>query len=1851
MQLRSLPVAVSAGLLFLASSFLLAGADSDGTRVVPQFNRNQRLPLPQNIEVTAIATADRSVWFLGTDRSAEVAAPVVFSWSAEGIRQFRVPGDNPAQQTSIAVDRTGQALLLRGGKLWGAVDAEFTPVPTFSDSPVAQIVAREGFWALTLDGNVFYLPSLSQQARKIIHVAETITATATSAAGDLWYATAAGKLTLAERDGSKPDTLSGAGESAVTALFADANEQLWVSYADGRIARYVGGTADWFTADEGLPVGAARQIAEDGYGNLILQYSGSDAETAWIVTQPRGLRSNLGVQFRRHALDGLTGAVRAIAVDHLGGTWVSVGTEGAFRLQGLADMNWPRGAALSKADQALQASMRAAAMSAAAARLNDQKSASGLTSFPVLPGSRLSVLNSSKGLPKDFVTCIVADNQKNVYFTSGFAGFGPANDPEASAPAVGGTVVKYDHRTFTTLALPTATAYQACAFDSGTSTVWFGGTNGVSRFNPATNAVSSFLSGQLVMEIIVRGSDVFVAAQTGIYRLSAATGQTLESYGRPASWRVSSIALDSNGTLYAGTGSNSLGEGLVSGATKNGVYRWNGSAWVQETQDLGAAYGDSWVQDIEFDNGNNLWVVQRYGSIWRKSAGGTWTEHKFGPSLADGGSGKTFYRAYRINKDAAGNLWLAHYGFGENNPKAGATMISAATVNAATPATTAYGSANGLPNNQVAFVAQEDGAYWFGGWGGGGAWRVGGPFYQPGFPKPLLGLPRNSSPLLVDLDNDDKLDIVIGDTSGRIYAFKSDGTSLWTVDVSVAVPQLPQQVRAGVVLGATFGNPAIDSSAAAGDVDGDGEIEVVIGTGARQPGTNPGQGGVVIISRTGQVKRFLYTYDTRRYPDTAVPMMEDGYTEPVFATPVLANLDNDPELEIVAGSFDNFFYAWNGDGTPVYQRDNDNDGKFDEDGLGDTTPYTPFNNSDNFSGIRFVDDNGNNQIDEGEASDDDEDGLQDEDYPEWPYMARDTTFAAAPVWDINGDGVKEIVLAHDYSNGVNQEFARGGVLRVLNPQGQQIAGFPKGNLEQVIWSTPAIVDLDNDGQYEIIHGTGLDLGDVQNTPAGLAIGQLVYAWRANGNPYVAANGNGRLASVEGRPYASFAVGDLNNDGSPELVIITATMFDKDGNFLTTGGTPAANPSVDAGGQQLYVFDVTGGLRPGFPVRPVPRFANSYAEASPILVDVDNDNFLDIIVGVRKGPIVIDRNGHVLPGMGAFEALEDDTGAASITSTAAVADIDNDGTVELVWAVPETNDTTGSLRAVKLGAANATYRRSWPQWLRTVNKNPIFGPVISVVQGSENAGTYNIRVQAFGARNEIASVVANLSAVGGSASQPLTATHNAYYSGTVNVGALGAGRYHIPVTITDTAGKTDSQTLIYFKRGAGKSLAFSTTALNFGTATQGNAVSQQLTMTNVGNQAMSISSITSNSAEFTANVQNTPIQALTSSGQSTTINGVPFGFSWAGPLMPKTLQPGESFSVTVRFRPNASAGGRTALLTVNSDDSAGARNIALAGTTATGAVGCSVNVALNGTNTILAPGATREIAVTPSVGGCQWTATADVNWLSAFADRNTNKVFLTIYPNLTVQPRTGRINVNGQLVTIYQNGSATMTETQRFVATMYFAFFGRYPSQAEIDFQGGALGANPTDAQKRDLAVAFLNSAEFNAAGKFAAGLYVGLLNRDAEYSGWVFQRNAVATGQVSTTALVTNFLTTLEYQLQHPNQTRTDFVEMLYRQVLLRTPSPAELQFQTDALTAQITGGTPEASARTTMAVNFLNSTEFRIGTGPRLYAFLLYALFLQRDPTPAEFTAFRNALAGGASLSDLVLQQLQKYEARRLII
>jgi hypothetical protein len=260
----------------------------------------------------------------------------------------------------------------------------------------------------------------------------------------------------------------------------------------------------------------------------------------------------------------------------------------------------------------------------------------------------------------------------------------------------------------------------------------------------------------------------------------------------------------------------------------------------------------------------------------------------------------------------------------------------------------------------------------------------------------------------------------------------------------------------------------------------------------------------------------------------------------------------------------------------------------------------------------------------------------------------------------------------------------------------------------------------------------------------------------------------------------------------------------------------------------------------------------------------------------------------------------------------------------------------------------------------------------------------------------------------------------------------------------------------------------------------------------------------------------------------------------------------------------------------------------------------------------------------SVGGCDWIASSNAAWAQVYplTGKGATKITFTIGPNFRQQPRTAVFSIAGQTFTINQAAGAG-DYMRRLIRLLYYFYLGRLASEQEVAIQkGGGL-------QDIQLGEAFFNALEFNESGRFVAGLYVGLLNRNAEYSGWLFQRNAFATNIVTQADLVRNFINAQEYFLKFGDPTVREYVILLYRYILLREPSEAEINLQGNELVR--TGN------RVELARAFLRSNEFRNGTGPRLTAFLLYATLLQRDPSDAERTATEQALRNGTPLRVLI--------------
>jgi hypothetical protein len=231
------------------------------------------------------------------------------------------------------------------------------------------------------------------------------------------------------------------------------------------------------------------------------------------------------------------------------------------------------------------------------------------------------------------------------------------------------------------------------------------------------------------------------------------------------------------------------------------------------------------------------------------------------------------------------------------------------------------------------------------------------------------------------------------------------------------------------------------------------------------------------------------------------------------------------------------------------------------------------------------------------------------------------TSVAATLFDIDKDGFLEIIYPSSNKN-----------LYVFKNDGSLLSGWPQVLMEMP--GSPAVADIDNDGEFEIVAGTFE--GPVGPDPF------FLYAWENDGNVI-----NGFPVALSGVIKSTPAIGDLDDDGSKEIVVIS---YD------------------DTNDDSLYVFDASGNLKTGFPV------ACRYARlSSPALGDIDGDSDLEIIVGG------LDNNTETLFGFhhnGSIISnfpvpLNHNSPSFNINSSPVICDIDGDTTT--VEIVVKTND--------------------------------------------------------------------------------------------------------------------------------------------------------------------------------------------------------------------------------------------------------------------------------------------------------------------------------------------------------------------------------------------------------------------------------------------------------------------------------------------------------------------------------------------------------------------------------------------------
>ena len=258
--------------------------------------------------------------------------------------------------------------------------------------------------------------------------------------------------------------------------------------------------------------------------------------------------------------------------------------------------------------------------------------------------------------------------------------------------------------------------------------------------------------------------------------------------------------------------------------------------------------------------------------------------------------------------------------------------------------------------------------------------------------------------------------------------------------------------------------------------------------------------------------------------------------------------------------------------------------------------------------------------------------------------------ATAAVGDIDGDGKPEVVVATWF-----------GSVWAWHADGSVASGFPvqldrdtipiaideNHELQDGFFASPALVDLDGDKKLEIV-AAGMD-------------GKL-YVWHGDGSraahfPVVIADPTG-VPQQRQRLMGSPAVGDLNKDGTPDIVV-------------------GSNEDYSNNGRLYAVDGKTGAFLPGWPVTLVSNHilpvVGKGVPCAPAMADIDGDGVPEVLVsgigsvlhvfdakGMKFGPPLVNQKAKY----GANSDARNDS-EVTVVASPSVGDLDNDGTPDLV----------------------------------------------------------------------------------------------------------------------------------------------------------------------------------------------------------------------------------------------------------------------------------------------------------------------------------------------------------------------------------------------------------------------------------------------------------------------------------------------------------------------------------------------------------------------------------------------------------
>ncbi len=182
---------------------------------------------------------------------------------------------------------------------------------------------------------------------------------------------------------------------------------------------------------------------------------------------------------------------------------------------------------------------------------------------------------------------------------------------------------------------------------------------------------------------------------------------------------------------------------------------------------------------------------------------------------------------------------------------------------------------------------------------------------KPGWPIRTDGSVE-STPLIVDLNGDARREIVVSTSSGVVHAYRADGSELsgWPAKTAPHPAANRHEVNESLgIRGDPIRMSGNASGPAVGDLEGDGDLEVLLATL---------QGRVFAWHHDGRpVDGFPLTIDFGFSQPPSIRDEHNTVKPGIQARPVLQDMNGDGDQEIVVAALDRHLYAWHHDGSPV----------------------------------------------------------------------------------------------------------------------------------------------------------------------------------------------------------------------------------------------------------------------------------------------------------------------------------------------------------------------------------------------------------------------------------------------------------------------------------------------------------------------------------------------------------------------------------------------------------------------------------------------------------------------------------------------------------------------------------------------------------------------------------------------------------------------------------------------------------------------------------------------------------------------------------------------------------------------